>query len=74
MTAIVDILKAIANIIASLIQFIVSTLESLFSLFSNLPQYLSFVTTSINVLPAVIIPFALASISIFVIYLVIGRN
>lgn len=74
MTIITDILKSIADVIVSLLQFAINIFTSLFNLFASIPRYLTFVTASLNTLPAIILPFALASISIYVIYLVLGRN
>ena len=70
----INLLKSIVDTIFALVQFLINTVESLLNLLAHLPNYISFLVTSINVLPSVIIPFALASISINVVYLILGRS
>ena len=65
---------SITYTIVALIKFVINTIESLINLFIKIPSYVSFLATSLDMLPSVIIPFCLASISIYVIYLVIGRD
>ena len=68
-----SVLKSIASIIVSLVNFIVHTLESVGIFIVNIPTYLAFTVDAVNILPAVVVPFALLAISIYVFYLLIGR-
>lgn len=69
----IEILKSIVDTIVTVVTFFIHTIESLISFFLHIPQYSAFLISSVNVLPAVIIPFAIASISLYIMLLVIGR-
>lgn len=68
-----DLLSSIGNIIVSGVTFFVNTLLSLIDLITRLPSFISFVSTSINLLPAVVVPFCLAAISLTVVLFITGR-
>lgn len=70
----ITLLKSIVETITALVSFFIHSITSLFNLLGHLPTYIAFMTSSLNVLPSVIVPFALASISVYVVYLVLGRN
>lgn len=70
----IQLLQSIVEVVTSVVSFVIHSITSLFNLLSHIPQYVSFMATSINVLPSVIIPFALASVSVYVVFLVLGRN
>lgn len=62
------------NVITSLVNFLVNSIESLIMFIVNIPTYIAFLVDSINILPAVLIPFIITSIYIFVALFLIGRN
>lgn len=68
-----SVLKSIASIIVSLVNFVVHTLESVGIFIVNIPTYLAFTVDAVNILPSVVVPFALLAISIYVFYLLVGR-
>lgn len=68
-----DLLSSIGNIIVSAVTFFVNTLLSLIDLITRLPSFISFVSTSVNLLPAVVVPFCLACISLTVVLFITGR-
>lgn len=70
----IHLLKSLVTIVASLINFVIHSISSLINLFFHIPQYLSFITTSLDVLPAVILPFALATVSIYAVYFILNRQ
>ena len=70
----ISLLESIVNTLSALGAFIVHSIESLFNLLENIPAYVSFLTVSIGYLPNAIMPFAIASISVYVVYLILGRN
>lgn len=70
----IDLITSIVNVISSLIGFIIHSIESLFNLLTHIPTYVSFLTVSIGYLPTMVIPFAIASISIYVVFLVLNRG
>ena len=69
-----DFFAQFGNIIVSLMTFVIHTVQSLVFLFTRIPTYTAFLINSINVLPVVILPFVTASISIYVVLFVLGRN
>ena len=69
-----SLLSSIVNTIISLVTFFVHTLESFADLFEHLPDYQQFMFNSLNLLPSSIIPFALLSVSIYIVLFIIGRN
>lgn len=68
-----DLLSSIGDIIVSAVTFFVNTLLSLIDLITRLPSFISFVSTSVNLLPAVVVPFCLAAISLTVVLFITGR-
>lgn len=70
----INLLTSIVSVIITVIQFVVHSVESLISFFLNIPTYATFLINSVNILPTVVIPFAIASISLYVMLMVIGRN
>ena len=70
----INLLKSIVDTILALITFLNNIVISFINLFTKIPTYVSFLAASINTLPTVIVPFALASISVYVVYLILGRS
>lgn len=68
-----NILSQIVNTIIALVSFFIHTIESFINLLLHLPSYITFLTQSIGFLPALLIPFAVASISIYVVLMIVGR-
>lgn len=69
-----NLLESIVSVIVTLVTFVIHSIESLIAFFVNIPTYTAFLINSINVLPTVIVPFAIASVSLYIILMVIGRN
>lgn len=69
-----SLLSSIVNTIISLVTFFVHTLQSFIDLIAHLPDYLQFLSNSLNLLPSAIIPFAILSVSIYVVLFIVGRN
>lgn len=69
-----DALTAIISAIQSVIQFLINTVNSLVSFFASIPTYVAFLTSSINLIPSVIVPFAIAGVSVYVVLLLIDRR
>lgn len=70
----IKLLISIVNVIGALITFVINTIISLVTLLLNIPTYLTFIVSSINLLPTAIIPFAVATVTISVVLFIIGRN
>lgn len=68
-----SLLSSIANTIVSLVQLVISTIDSFVNLLLEFPTYITFLSTSIGFLPDLVVPFALATISIIVVLFMIGR-
>lgn len=60
--------------VVSLIKFIIHAVTSLVQFIANLPRFITFATTSLGVLPTVLIPFALAGVSIYFVLRLINRE
>lgn len=69
-----SILESLIHTITALINFFIHAIQSLINLFIKIPTYVNFLVTSINVLPIIIIPFAMAAISIYVVLFILGRK
>lgn len=70
----IELFKSIVTTITALIVFVSHAITSLINLFLKLPGYLAFITTSLDVLPSVIIPFALATVSVYAVFFVLNRQ
>lgn len=70
----ISLLQSIVDTVKSVLLFFGHTITSLLNLFAHIPSYVSFLSTSISYLPTIVMPFCLASISIYVVYLILGRN
>lgn len=69
-----DLLRTIVNSITSFFNLTVHTIYSLFYFLFKIPTYISFFIDSLDLLPAVIVPFAIASIYIYVMYFILSRE
>lgn len=70
----INLLKSIVDSIFAVINFIWHTITSLFLFISHIPVYLAFIFDSFSVLPAVIVPFAIVSIYIYVMYFILSKD
>lgn len=70
MSWIFDFFTSVGEIIVSLITFLVDSIISLFQLILLLPRYLTYLFDIFNLLPAFVLPFALMSLTILIIWLV----
>lgn len=70
----ISLLQSIVDTIVSLVGFLIHSVESLINLIAHIPSYVSFLTVSIGFMPTIIMPFAIASISIYVVFLILGRK
>lgn len=70
----ISLLQAIVDVVTSLVNFVINTITSLMALLIHIPTYTSFLIGSLSVLPTLVYPFAVASISIYVIFLVLNRG
>lgn len=70
----ITLFTSIVDFIISIFSLIVHTIESFLNLILRLPTYLSFISVSISHLPTIIIPYAIASISVYVVFLILRRG
>lgn len=68
-----SLLSSIANTIVSLVSFVYNSIVSLIDLISRIPSYVAYLTSAIGFTPSLVQPFLIASISIYVIFLIIDR-
>lgn len=70
----ITLLQSIVDTITSLIGFVIHTVESLINLIAHIPSYVSFLTVSVSYLPSLVMPFCIASISLYVVLLILNRG
>lgn len=69
-----DAFRSIVDILTNLVNLLVNIVESLINLISNIPNYLNVVTGAIGWLPNVLMPFALASVSLYIVLFLLNRR
>ncbi len=69
----IKLLSSIVNTISSIVSFIVSSIQAFTNILLNIPNYLTFISTSIGFMPTIFIGFLLATISIYVVFFIIDR-
>lgn len=70
----INILRSLIDVATNLVEFVVSFFTSFANLLLNIPMYIAFIINNITSLPSILIPFATASISLYVVFLLLGRN
>lgn len=70
----IGLLRAIVDTITSLVSFVINTIFSLLNLLAHIPTYVDFLITSIGFLPNIVVPFCIASVSIYVVFLILNRG
>ena len=74
MGAIITAIKNIGLVFVSIGQFVVSLVTGTINLLQMIPQGISILTQSIGFLPQVFVMFATVSITVLVIYMIVGRS
>lgn len=69
-----DLLSRFVNGISVGFQLVINFVTSLVNFVLNMPTYVSFMNTSLTVLPDIVLPFALISITISVVLFLINRR
>lgn len=64
----------IVEVVVSLVQFLWTTVKGLIQLISLIPSAVNLLTSSISLLPPLLIAFATATITICVIFIIVGRQ
>lgn len=70
----IDGIRAALDFFTSVSQFATNMILGLFNLLNHIPTYISFLSVSIGLLPAMLIPFAIASISIYGVLFLLNRE
>ena len=74
MNYIIDFLKELGSFFQTLIDMVVNLIQQLITFVMLIPVGVNMLITSVGYLPSVLIVFATLSITISVIYLVLGRG
>lgn len=69
-----DFLSSIVGTIQSLFSFLLNTIQGLLTFIMNLPKFITYITSAIGFLPSFLAFFATITISIAVIYVILGRG
>lgn len=70
----ITLLQSIVDTIVSFVSFFIHSITSLLNLIAHIPSYVSFLVSSIGYLPTIVMPFCIASVSIYVVFLVLNRG
>ena len=71
---ILDFLQGLIDIIMSLVNLAISLVEGIIQLLGLIPLAVQMLTMSIGILPSILVGFATATITICVIFVIVGRN
>ena len=74
MTYIIDFLKELGEFFQTLIDIVVNFIQQLITFVMLIPVGVNMLVTSVGYLPSILIIFATLSITISVIYLILGRG
>lgn len=69
-----NLLSGIADVISSILSFVIHFFESFITFFNQIPRVFAFLTISINTLPNVLIIFATLSVSVYIFLFILGRQ
>ena len=70
----IQLLQSIVDAISTIFELIISAVKSLVVLIGYIPSYLVYLRSFIQYLPAVFLPFFAITISLWLIYFVLGRE
>lgn len=70
----IKLLTTLVDVASAIVNFFVHTLLSLLYFIARIPTYITFFVDSFAILPAVIVPFAIVSIYIYVLYFILARQ
>lgn len=71
---ILDLLSVAVDTIVSLVNFVISLITGLINLVINIPVYLEVIISCVNFLPAYIVPFAVAFLTITIVHFITNRQ
>lgn len=74
MTYIIDFLKELGSFFETLLDMVVNLIQQLLTFIMLIPVGVNMLVTSVRYLPSILIVFATLSITVSVIYLVLGRG
>ena len=69
-----NILRSFLDIVINLVNFVINTVTSLINFIVNIPNYVNVLTAAIGYMPSLLIPFAIASVSLYVVLFLIDRR
>lgn len=68
-----DVIQSILYFLQGTVSFIINIVNGLYQLILMIPKALGFVSISLGALPPVLTVFAVAFVSVSIVYLIIGR-
>lgn len=69
-----EMLRSLLNTVMVLVNFVINTFTSLLSFVSKIPTYVTFITSSVAVLPYILLPFVYVCVSLYVVLFIINRK
>lgn len=70
----IDLIQSIVDVLTSIVNFVWNTLVSFITLLGHIPTYVDFLVSTFSHLPTAVMPFCIASVSVYVLFVVLGRN
>lgn len=67
-------MEGLINFIQSVASLVINMLQSLVKLITLIPTYLNYALTAVNILPDILVQFAIFSLLIYLIFWFIGRS
>lgn len=69
-----ELLFSIVDIVKNVFSFLLNVIQGLFNFIKMLPKFISYLTDTVGFLPSFLAVFATATVSIAIIYLILGRS
>lgn len=73
MAAVVSFIESVINVALSLVNFVINTIQGLFSLLQMIPQFVGYATSAILNLPTPLQVFATITVTVSVLLFIVGR-
>lgn len=70
----VDFLKQIVDFLVLLVDLITNVIEGILQIFLLLPRYVAFITTSVGLLPSLVVGFIMFGFFVTVVLFMVGRD
>lgn len=70
----IKILNSLLNIVITVINLVIDVFVAIITIFTSIPEYIDFLSSSVSVLPAFLLPYILFGIFLTVVAMLIRRQ